>query len=43
MAFIEAVFCNGTEGCGHCPTCRKVAALQHPDLHMVEPDGASSK
>jgi DNA polymerase-3 subunit delta' len=43
MAFIEAVFCNGTEGCGHCPTCRKVAALQHPDLHMVEPDGAFIK
>jgi len=43
MAFVEAVFCNGTEGCGHCPTCRKVAALQHPDLHMVEPDGAFIK
>ena len=43
MAFVEAVFCNGTEGCGHCPACRKVAALQHPDLHVVEPDGAFIK
>jgi DNA polymerase III subunit delta' len=43
MAFVEAVFCNGTEGCGHCPACRKVAALQHPDLHLLEPDGAFIK
>ncbi len=43
MAFIEAIFCNGTEGCGHCSACRKLAALQHPDLHMVEPDGAFIK
>src|SRR5512139_3992809 len=43
MAFVEAVFCNGTEGCGDCPACRKVAALQHPDLHLVGPDGAFIK
>lgn len=39
LAFIEAVFCGGSEGCGNCPSCRKIAAIQHPDLHLLEPDG----
>ncbi len=43
LALVEAVFCDNGEGCGKCPPCRKVAALQHPDLHMVEPDGAFIK
>ena len=43
LAFIEAVFCGQVEGCGECPSCRKVAAQQHPDLHLVEPDGAFIK
>lgn len=43
LAFIEAIFCGKEEGCGHCPSCRKIAALQHPDLHLVEPDGAFIK
>lgn len=43
LAFIEAVFCGNSEGCGNCPSCRKVASLQHPDLHLVEPDGAFIK
>jgi DNA polymerase-3 subunit delta' len=43
LAFIEAIFCGGNEGCGHCPSCRKIAGYQHPDLHLVEPDGAYIK
>ncbi len=43
IAFIEAVFCGKSEGCGQCPSCRKIAAGQHPDLHLVEPDGAFIK
>ncbi|KAF0220636.1 MAG: DNA polymerase III subunit [Geobacteraceae bacterium] len=43
LAFIEAVFCGKEEGCGSCPSCRKIAALQHPDLHLIEPDGAFIK
>lgn len=43
LAFVEAVFCGRGEGCGECPSCRKVAALQHPDLHLIEPDGAFIK
>jgi len=43
LALVEAVFCNGSDGCGSCPSCRKVAALQHPDLHLLAPDGAFIK
>jgi DNA polymerase-3 subunit delta' len=43
LAFIEAVFCGKAEGCGRCPSCRKIAGMNHPDLHIVEPDGAFIK
>jgi DNA polymerase-3 subunit delta' len=43
LALVKAIFCKDAEGCGRCPACRKVDALQHPDLHMVEPDGAFIK
>ncbi len=43
VALIEAIFCNGTDGCGECPSCRKVAGLRHPDLHHLQPDGAFIK
>jgi DNA polymerase III subunit delta' len=43
LALITAAFCGGSEGCGSCPSCRKMAAISHPDLHLVEPDGAFIK
>lgn len=43
LAFIEAVFCGREEGCGSCSSCRKMASLQHPDLHLVEPEGGFIK
>ncbi len=43
LAFIEAVFCGQSAGCGHCPSCRRIACMQHPDLHLVEPDGGYIK
>jgi len=43
VAFIEALFCGRDDGCGVCPSCRKIAQSQHPDLHLVEPDGAFIK
>lgn len=43
LAFMEAIFCNRDEGCGRCPSCLKMAALHHPDLHIIEPDGAFIK
>ncbi len=43
IALVEAVFCGGDEGCGQCQSCRKITAGNHPDLHLVEPDGAFIK
>jgi len=43
LAFVQAVFCGKEEACGVCSSCRKVAGGQHPDLHMLEPDGAFIK
>lgn len=43
LAFLEALFCGGAEGCGTCPSCRKMASRHHPDLHIIEPDGAFIK
>uniref|UniRef100_A0A831UBH1 DNA polymerase III subunit delta' n=1 Tax=Geobacter metallireducens TaxID=28232 RepID=A0A831UBH1_GEOME len=43
LAFVEAAFCGRDDGCGTCPSCRKMATHQHPDLHLVEPDGAFIK
>ncbi len=30
-------------GCGTCPSCRKVAALSHPDVHLLSADGDEIK
>lgn len=38
-AFIAALFCGREDACGSCPTCRKLAAGSHPDLHLLQPDG----
>lgn len=43
LAMVQAVFCGREEACGVCPSCRKVANGQHPDLHILEPDGAFIK
>lgn len=42
-ALVEALFCGREEGCGTCPSCIKVSTLQHPDLHLLEPDGSFIK
>jgi DNA polymerase-3 subunit delta' len=39
LAFVEALYCGREEGCGVCASCRKLAAGNHPDLHLVQPDG----
>ncbi|MCY9669244.1 DNA polymerase-3 subunit delta' [Paenibacillus sp. V4I3] len=45
IALAKAIYCqHGTdEACGECLECRKVEHRNHPDLHMVTPDGASIK
>ncbi len=49
LAFAAALNCverpedEFREACGTCVSCRKVWHIQHPDLHVVEPDGTRIK
>jgi DNA polymerase-3 subunit delta' len=43
LALVRAVFCQNGNGCGNCSACRKVDHHNHPDLHILEADGASIK
>ncbi|MEJ2200351.1 MAG: DNA polymerase III subunit delta' [Desulfuromonadaceae bacterium] len=43
LALARAVICTEGSGCGTCPACRKVDHNNHPDLHLLEPDGATIK
>jgi DNA polymerase-3 subunit delta' len=46
LALAAAVNCGeaGPEGgCGVCPSCRKMASLGHPDVHILVPDGDEIK
>jgi DNA polymerase-3 subunit delta' len=46
LAYIQYLNCpdrkNG-DSCGVCPSCQKIAALQHPDLHFVMPVNKQGK
>ncbi|MBW6511930.1 MAG: DNA polymerase III subunit delta' [Desulfuromonadaceae bacterium] len=42
LALARAVFCPA-QGCGDCPACRKIDHGNHPDLHVLEADGANFK
>lgn len=39
----EAPDARTLHSCGHCPSCIQAAAGSHPDIMMLEPDGASIK
>jgi len=43
LALVQAVFCGATDGCGECDACRRVQGLNHPDLHLLQSDGAFIK
>lgn len=43
MALARAIVCDEQRGCGHCLPCRKIDHQNHPDLHILEPDGNSIK
>lgn len=43
LALVRAVFCLEGNGCGNCSACRKVDHHNHPDLHILEAEGASIK
>ncbi|WP_429885447.1 DNA polymerase III subunit delta' [Geoalkalibacter halelectricus] len=42
LALVRAVVCPH-KGCGDCIACRKVDHFNHPDLHVLEPDGNAIK
>jgi DNA polymerase-3 subunit delta' len=46
IAYIQYLNCpdrqNG-DSCGVCPSCQKISALQHPDLHFVMPVNKQGK
>lgn len=40
LAFAHYLLCSapdGSDACGHCPACVKMAKLIHPDLHFIFP------
>ncbi len=46
FAFARALLCplpKDGDACGVCRDCRQVAALTHPDFHLVQPSGAAFK
>ena len=43
LAFARALLCESGKGCGTCGGCIKVAAATHPDLLLVNADGAAIK
>lgn len=43
LSLIKALYCRDANGCGECTGCTRIASLQHPDLHILEPDGAFIK
>ncbi len=45
LAFAQALFCTESkdDACGNCLECRKVEHGNHPDLTLINPDGASIK
>jgi len=43
LALSRTLLCQKGEGCGVCASCIKVDHLNHPDLHLVTPEGTQIK
>lgn len=46
VIFAKRIFCYepiGYKPCDHCLNCRRIESGNHPDLHIIEPDGQSIK
>ena len=46
VAYVQYLCCrhrSGGDSCGECPDCRQIAALAHPDLHLVFPVNKQGK
>ncbi|NOY12415.1 MAG: DNA polymerase III subunit delta' [Deltaproteobacteria bacterium] len=43
LALARALLCQSGQGCGDCGPCRKVDHNNHPDIHLLDADGATIK
>lgn len=46
LFLVKCLFCEhmaGVEPCHECRTCKRIASRNYPDVHWIEPDGASIK
>ena len=46
VAYVQHLCCRhrrGGDSCGECPDCKQIAALAHPDLHLVFPVNKQGK
>lgn len=43
LALARALLCKTGTGCGDCPPCRKVDHNNHPDIHLLDAEGAVIK
>lgn len=46
VAYVQYLCCHHRhdgDSCGECPDCRQIAALAHPDLHLVFPVNKQGK
>ena len=46
VAYVQYLYCHHRhdgDSCGECPDCRQIAALAHPDLHLVFPVNKQGK
>ena len=46
VAYVQGLCCHHRhdgDSCGECPDCRQIAALAHPDLHLVFPVNKQGK
>lgn len=47
LLFAKSLFClnkaGGYKPCGECSNCKRITSRNHPDVHIVEPDGQSIK
>lgn len=45
LLFAKSLFCeepiDGYKPCEHCVQCKRINHGNHPDIHLIEPDGAS--
>nr|WP_320050442.1 DNA polymerase III subunit delta' [uncultured Desulfuromonas sp.] len=42
-ALVRLIFCENQTGCGTCAGCRRIDHNNHPDLHILEPEGSFIK